>query len=246
MAKHTKTHDSITGSGSALEKYQSVMVGTNGFFATLYYEICIWFAYVPGALGLMLRKVFWPRMFLRCGNGVQFGYGITLRHPGRISLGDNVIISEGCILDARNVSVAEAISLGDGVMLANAVCLSAKGGTIRVGENTGLGTQTIVQSTHDCPTSIGVDGIIGPQCYLVGGGSYNMENLDTPIRKQGIRPDTGCHLKDNVWLGGQVSVLGDVVMESGSVAAAGAVVNKNVDKNTIVGGVPARVLRVRG
>ncbi|MEE9448040.1 MAG: hypothetical protein V3V09_08775 [Arenicellales bacterium] len=245
MAKHTKTHDSITGSGSALKKYQAVMVGSNSLGVTIYYEACIWFAYVPGAVGLMLRKVFWPRMFKHCGQGVQFGYGITLRHPNRISLGNNVIISEGCILDARNLNVEEAITLGDEVMLANAVCLSAKGGTISIGARTGLGTQTIVQSTHDCPTTLGEDGIIGPQCYLVGGGSYHMDQLDIPIRDQGIKPDSGCHLRDNVWLGGQVSVLGDVVMKAGSVAAAGAVVTKNVDENTIVGGVPAKLIRQR-
>lgn len=243
--KHTKTHDSITGSGSALKKYQAVMAGTNSLWATIYYEGCVWFAYVPGAVGLMLRKIFWPRMFKRCGSGVQFGYGITLRHPGRISIGDNVIISELCILDARNLSVDEAIELKSGVMLANSVCLSAKGGTICIGEDTGLGTQTIVQSTHDCPTTIGKDGIIGPQCYLVGGGTYNMDDLDIPIRKQGIKADSGCHLRDNVWLGGQVSVLGDVVMHDGSVAAAGAVVTKSVAQNTIVGGVPAKVIRTR-
>ncbi len=244
-SKHTKTHDSITGSGSALSKYQAVMSGTSGILSTLYYEGCIWFAHVPGAVGLMLRKIFWPRLFKRCGKGVQFGHGITLRHPARIVIGDEVIISESCILDARNLSADEAITLGDKVMLANSVCLSAKGGTIKIGANTGLGTQTIVQSTHDCPTRIGEDNIIGPQCYLVGGGSYNMDQLDVPIVRQGIKADGGCHLEDNVWLGGQVSVLGDVVMQSGSVAAAGAVVTQNVNKNTVVGGVPAKVIKVR-
>lgn len=243
--KQTKTHDAITGSGSALKKYQAVMVGADTFWATLYYEICTWFAYLPGALGLFVRKTFWPRLFKHCGRGVQFAYGITLRHPGRIAIGDNVVISEHCILDARNNNVDVAITLGNGVMLANEVCLSAKDGTIDIGSHSGLGTRTTVQSTNHCPTSIGADGIIGPHCYLVGGGTYNMDQLDVPVRKQGIKADTGCHLRDNVWLGGQVTVLGDVVMESGSVAAAGAVITKNVAKNAIVGGVPAKQLRIR-
>ena len=56
--KQAKTHDAITGSGSALKKYQTVMVGSESLWATLYYEICVWFAYVPGAVGLVLRKIF--------------------------------------------------------------------------------------------------------------------------------------------------------------------------------------------
>ena len=222
----TKTHDAITGSGSALKKYQTVMVGQHSLWATVYYEICTWFAYIPGAAGLMIRKIFWPRLFKHCGQGVQFAYGITLRHPGRMSIGDNVVISEYCILDARNPQTELALEIGDEVMLASQVCLSAKGGTIRIGKHTGIGVRTTIQSTNNCPTTIGADSIIGPHCYLVGGGSYHMDRLDVPIRKQGIQPDTGCHLRDNVWLGGQVSVLGNVVMEAGSVAATGAVVNK--------------------
>ncbi len=243
--KQSKTHDAITGSGSALKKYQAVMVGRQGLWATLYYEICTWFAYIPGALGLVIRNIFWPRLFKACGQGVQFGYGITLRHPGRIRLGNNVVISEYCLLDARNLDAEIAVEIGDDVMLANQVSLSAKGGTIRIGKHTGIGMKTTIQSTNNCPTSIGEDGIIGPHCYLVGGGSYHMDQLDIPIRKQGIQPDSGCHLRENVWLGGQVSVLGNVVMEAGSVAATGAVVNKNVAKNTVVGGVPAKPIRVR-
>ncbi len=243
--KQTKTQASITGEGSALKKYQAVMVGSTSLWATIYFEGCAWFGVVPGAVGLLLRKVFWPRMFKHCGAGVQFGRGVTLRHPSRISLGDNVVISEGCILDARNADADEAIVLGDDVMLANNVSLSAKGGSITVGNKTGFGAQTVVQSTNACPTSIGAQCIIGPACYLVGGGTYNIDQLDVPMMEQGIKPDTGCHLADNVWLGGHVTVLGNVTMAEGSVAAAGAVVSKDVAAQQIVGGVPAKVIRNR-
>ena len=130
-------------------------------------------------------------------------------------------------------------------MLANSVSLSAKGGTITIGAKTGLGAQTVVQSTNACPTTIGDQCIIGPACYLVGGGTYNIDQLDVPIMEQGIRADTGCHLGNNVWLGGHVTVLGDVVMGEGSIAAAGAVVNKAVLTKQIVGGVPAKVIKRR-
>ena len=244
--KYTKTQQAVSAEGSALKKYQAVMVGRDGLLATLYFELCTWFAYIPGAPGLWLRKLAWPRLFLEGGRGVQFAYGVVLRHPGRIRLGSRVVVGEYCVLDARNSDTAEAIRIGDNVMLAHAVTVSAKGGHIDIGANTGLGTQTVVQSTHDCPTRIGRDCIVGPQCYLVGGGNYATDDLDTPIREQGILHDSGCELGNNVWLGGKVTVLGNVRMGDGSVAASGAVVTKNVDSNTIVGGVPARLLRRRG
>jgi len=242
----SKTHAAVTSGGSALSRYQSVVVGTTSFWRTLYFEFCCWMSPIPGALGLLLRKLFWCRLFASCGSGVQFGSGVILRFPGRIRLGENVIVSENVILDARNEASEIVIDIGPDAMLANSVSLSAKGGTITIGAHTGLGAQTIVQSINACPVEIGADVIIGPRCYIVGGSSYNLDKLDVPIRKQGIKPDTGCRIMDNVWLGAGVSVLGGVELASGSVAATGAVVNRSIGRDEIHAGVPARRVRTRG
>ena len=221
------------------------MVGSRSVFTLLYYELCMLLAPLPGALGMVLRKVFWPRMFGSCGKGCMFAAGIVVRHPGRIHLGRSVVISEGCILDGRHGTAEQSIQLGDNVILSNNVMLSCKNGTISIGNDTGINAQAIIQSTNDCPVSIGRDCIIGQRCLVIGGGSYHMDRLDIPIRKQGIRDDGGIVLADNVWLGGNVTVLGGVTMESGSVAAAGAVLTKSVPADSVSMGVPARTVRNR-
>lgn len=240
-----KTHAAVTSKGSPLKKYQEVMVGRSSLAALLYYELCMLLAPVPGALGLVLRKLLWPQMFGSCGKGCMFAANIVIRHPGRIRLGRSVVISEGCILDGRHGSALTSIVLGDNVILSNGVMLSCKNGSIAVGDDTGLNAQTIVQSTNDCPVIIGRDCVIGQRCFIIGGGSYNMEQIDVPIRKQGIKNDGGVILEDNVWLGGNVSVLGGVTMGSGSVAAAGAVVTHSVPEYSVNMGIPARVVRSR-
>ncbi|MCF6187877.1 MAG: hypothetical protein L3J49_10465, partial [Desulfobulbaceae bacterium] len=143
-----KTHKAITGKGSALSKYQDVLVGNRSFLFLLYFEWCGWLGVVPGALGMLLRQVFWPRIFGACGEKVAFGRGIVLRHPKRIHLGNSVVISEGCILDARNSETDRAIVLGRDVILSNNVVLSCKNGSISIGEATGVNTGTIIQSTN--------------------------------------------------------------------------------------------------
>lgn len=240
-----KTHTTITSQGSSLKKYQEVMVGSLSLAALLYYELCMWLAPVPGALGLLLRKLLWPRMFGSCGKGCAFATNIVVRHPGRIHLGKSVVISEGCILDARHGSAPNALVLGDNVILSTDVMLSCKNGTIVIGDDTGLNSQTIVQSVNDCPVTIGKDCIIGQRCFLIGGGSYNMDQLDVPIRKQGTKRDDGVILQDNVWLGANVSVIGGVIMGNGSVAATGAVVTHSVPEYSVNMGVPSRVVRIR-
>lgn len=243
--KHKKTHAAITDAESILIRYQDVIVGNRSLWATVYYELCLWLSPLPGAIGLLLRKLFWPRLFGTCGKGVQFGSNINLRHPKRIHLGNNVVISEGCILDARNPSHVQVIVLGENVILSNNVMISCKGGSVVVGSRTGIGAQTIMQSGVGEPVVIGDDVIIGPRCYVTGGGNYNTERLDIPIWQQGKRCMGGSKLEKDVWLGANVTILGGVTVGSGSIVAAGAVVIKDIAERTISAGVPAKVVKLR-
>ena len=245
MKESRKTHDAVTSGGSALSRYQDVVIGRKGFLSALYFELCTWLTFVPGALGLGLRKILWRRLFGSCGAGAVFGANVTLRHPHRVHLGDRVVVSEGTILDARSENSTEVIMLGNDVMLANNTMISCKSGSVHIGDQVGIGAQTIIQSTSGCPVRIGSDTIIGPRCYIVGGGSYHTERTDIPIRQQGIIDDGGCVLGDNVWLGASVNVLGGVRVNSGAVVASGAVVTRDVPTDTISAGVPARSVRLR-
>lgn len=51
------------------------------------------------------------------------------------------------------------------------------------------------------------------------------------------------HIEDKVWLGSNVTVLQGVTIGEGSIVAAGAVVTKDVPKNTVVGGIPAEIIK---
>lgn len=51
------------------------------------------------------------------------------------------------------------------------------------------------------------------------------------------------HIGKNVWIGSNSVILPGVTVGDGAIVAAGAVVTKDVEKNTVVGGVPARFIR---
>lgn len=240
-----KTHEAVTGNGSALRNYQDVIVGSRSFLFLLYYEICIAMSPIPGALGMVLRKIFWPCLFGSCGKGVLFGTNVLIRHPRKIKVGRSVIISDGCILDGRNSGEGESITVGDNVILSNMVMLSCKDGTIVLGKNSGVNAQAVIQSTNQCPVVLGEDVIIGQGCLIIGGGNYNIDDIDIPIRKQGISNDGGVNVGDNVWIGGKATVLGGVTIGHGSVVAAAAVMTRSVEPFSICKGVPGRVTGVR-
>lgn len=240
-----KTQSSITEGGSALARYQSVIVGRPGWAALAYFEMSTWLALVPGAVGLLLRKILWPRLFHACGRGTVFGAHVALRHPHRIALGDNVVVSDGCILDARSDGVDIALEIGADSILANNVMISCKNGSVHIGARAGIGAQTIVHAVSASTVQMGDDLIVGPACYIAGGGNYNIERLDMPMAQQGLRQGENTRLGDDVWLGARVSVLPGATVGSGSVAAAGAVLRGLIPERSICAGVPARVIRRR-
>lgn len=242
-----KTHAEITGVRSPLASYQQLIVGRRSLTGLLYFEWCRWLALVPGALGLVLRKIFWPRLFGSCGKGVVFGTDVNLMHPHRIHIGARSVIGDHCVLDARSPASTKVIRFGEGVMLSHGVMISCKNGEVSLGDRCGIGAYTVIQSLGATnPVNIGADAVIGPRCYITGSGNYNMDRLDIPIAQQGPRDMGGSRLGEGVWLGANVSIQGGVKIGAGAVIGTGAVVTKSIPELAICGGVPAKVIRLRG
>jgi acetyltransferase-like isoleucine patch superfamily enzyme len=234
----------VTGEGSAVARYQSVIVGKGGLWNLLHFECCAWLSWIPGALGLALRKFLWPRLFGSCGEGVQFGTNITLMHPHRIHLGARTVIGNGCILDARNPESERAIVIGAEGILSHGVMISAKNSCIAIGQNVGVGPYTVIQAAQDS-VRLGDDVIIAAQCYVGAGGDYFRDRLDVPIAKQGARRTGDTWLQDGVWLGAGVTVLGGVTVGEHSIVGAGSVVTTSLPPKAVCVGIPARVARWR-
>lgn len=88
-----------------------------------------------------------------------------------------------------------------------------------------------------CNMEVGKKVLIAPGCFIT---DHNHRMLSGAyIADQGIeaKPVKIC---DDVWLGAGVAVLPGVTMHKGSVAAAGAIVTRDVAEMEIVGGIPAR------
>ena len=74
--------------------------------------------------------------------------------------------------------------------------------------------------------------------------NHIFKDLNIPIREQGeLRYKTV--IEDNVWIGAGAKILPGVVIGKGSIIASGAVVTKDVENFSVVGGVPAKFIKKR-
>jgi acetyltransferase-like isoleucine patch superfamily enzyme len=226
---------------SALRKYQDLVVGSRSVLRLALHELVVLASsWVPGALGLVLRKLLFPLLLGSVGRGVAFGQGVVLRHPHKIRIGDGTTVDDLVVLDAKGTG-NRGIDIGRGVFLGRGTILSCKDGDIVLGDGTNLGFHCEIFSGSS--VTVGRHGLFAAQAYLVGGG-HRFEERGIAVVEQ-PRSSTGIALGDNVWLGTGAKVLDGVRIGSDVVVGANAVVSADLPDGAIAAGVPARVLRRR-
>lgn len=226
---------------SRRQRYQELVIGRPGWWALLRYELIVLLAsWVPGAFGLWLRAVLYPRLLGACGRNVAFGVNVTLRHPHKIRIGDSVTIDDGCVLDAKGVA-NRGITIGNRVFIGRSTILTCKDGDLEIGDDVSIGFNCSIFSASE--VRIGPSTLLAAYCFLVGGG-HQYDRVDIPVIQQ-ARPSKGIEVGPNVWLGTRVTVLDGTHVGEGAIVGASAVVTGDVPAFSIAAGIPARVIRAR-
>jgi acetyltransferase-like isoleucine patch superfamily enzyme len=224
-----------------IKKYQRLVIGTTGFWTLMKYELIVLLtSWVPGALGLAMRAFFYPRILKHCGNNVTFGVNVVLRHPNKISIGDNVVIDDNCVIDAKGEN-NNGISLDNNVFIGRNTIVYCQNGDIFLGEASNIGSNCQIFSANF--VRIGENVLMGAYSYLIGGG-HNYENIDIPIIDQG-RSAKGIHLEKNIWIGAGVKILDGTNIGKNAIIGTGAVVRDDIPEYAIAGGVPAKIISDR-
>ena len=198
-------------------------------------------SWVPGALGLLLRKLLYPLLLGAVGSGVVFGQGVVLRHPHKVRLGDGVTVDDLVVLDAKGTT-NRGIDVGHGVFLGRGTILSCKDGDIALGDHGNLGFHCEVFSGSS--VTVGEHGLFAAQ-VLPRGRRPRVRAAPSSPSSTSRAPRGASSLGDNVWLGTGAKVLDGVRIGRDVVVGANAVVNADLPDGAIAAGVPARVLRHR-
>jgi acetyltransferase-like isoleucine patch superfamily enzyme len=172
----------------------------------------------------LLWRYLWRRLMTPAGR--------RWRTTGMLFLGRGLELQVG---KTGEIRFGRFVWVGDGTKI------RCHEGVVEIGDKTVFG--------QECTISAYQRVRIGEQCVIADRAMFidfdhGVTEVDRPIRVQGIyKRDTV--VGSNVWVGYGACVLRGVRVGDNSIIGTNAVVTKDVPANAVVGGVPARVLRMR-
>ncbi len=177
------------------------------------------------------------------GKGVAFGRNLTLRHPHKISIGNQSYIDDNAVLDAKGEDNM-GIKIGNNAIVGRNTILSCKEGSIVLEDYANISSNCSLLS--ETQITIGQYSFLAGHCYLVAGGNHSFDRTDTPIMFQSSKDRGGIDVGEDCWLGASVTVLDGVSMGKGCVIGAGTILTKSFPEYSIVVGNPGRKIKDRG
>lgn len=213
------------GSSSALARYRELLVGDGSLLALCKLEIITGlFGWIPGAPGLLLRKLFYPFLFAKSGPGVVFGRQVVIRNPQNVTLGRGVTIDDYALLDGRGAGPGGFV-VGERVFIGRYAILHSKVGEVTVGADVNIGTGTVIVAQGG--VKIGRATQIAGNCKISGG--LFQYDLNAPPERPFSRYSKGpVVIEERCFLGGGVHVTDGITIGRCSMIGTGSVVMSDV------------------
>lgn len=189
--------------------------------------------------------------------GIFFSVGDSNVH-GRLFKGRNVkiiqkkklVTGNGCrfhdnvYIDALS---QEGVILGDGVLLGRNTRIECTGSLNFVGKGVKIGSGSTFGSDCFFGAAGGIEigeNVVAGQQIRFHSENHNFDDLNVLIKNQGVC-HKGIKIGNNCWIGAGVVFLDGAELADGCVVAANAVVTKKFQVNSVIGGIPARVIKTR-
>jgi acetyltransferase-like isoleucine patch superfamily enzyme len=184
--------------------------------------------------------------FMRAKGMLNFKYARLLARLGRkklllgrrLRLDGIAFVGPRCELEVGRKGTLE---LGRWSWIGHGSKIRSHEGTVSIGAKTVLGQECTISSFQH--VSIGRECVIADRVMLID-FDHGMVEVERPIRLQGIYK-RDVHVGNNVWIGYGACILRGVIVGDNAVIGTNAVVTKDVPANAVVGGVPARIIRMR-
>jgi len=198
------------------------------------------FGWVPTILGIGLRGLFY-RLILKMDGWAGIENGVRLRFANRIHLGHGSYLDQGTYLHAcpQGITIGENTIVMHGAVLHVYNFRDLPHAWIKIGRDSLVGEYTVIRGQGG--VTIGDRVYTSPFTQLLA-VNHVFNDPGQPFISQGITAQ-GIVVEDDVWIGAGAIITDGVRIGKGAVVGAGAVVTCDVPPHTVVGGVPARVIK---
>jgi acetyltransferase-like isoleucine patch superfamily enzyme len=184
--------------------------------------------------------------FMRRNRMLTLGYArliarwawLKLRWRGRLQTDGLCFVGPGVKLEIGREAV---VRLGRWSWIGHGTKIRAHEGMVEIGAKTVVGQECTVSAFQH--VSIGRECVVADRCMFID-FDHGMVETDRPIRMQGIYK-RDVRVGHNVWIGYGACFLRGVTVGDNSVVGTSAVVCADVPANAVVGGVPAKLIRMR-
>jgi acetyltransferase-like isoleucine patch superfamily enzyme len=182
--------------------------------------------------------------FKKVGKRLMVGRKTKLLVKNRMYFGNNIRLGNNVKIDAlseKGVILHDNVKIGDDSIVMVTGTLSNLGRGIEIGSNSSFSDSTFFGAAGGI--TIGSD-VISGQSVRFHAENHNYSDPNRLIRLQGVNRK-GIEVGDDVWIGAGSVFLDGSKVGSGSIVAANTVVTKEFPKDSIIGGIPARVIGLR-
>ncbi len=195
---------------------------------------------LPTVAGIAVRAALY-RLMLHMDGTAAIERNVRLRFASLIRLGHGSYLDEGVYIHAcpAGVDIGANTLVMHGAVLHVYNFRNLPHAGIRIGRDSLIGEYTVIRGQGG--VTIGNRVYTSPHTQIIA-VNHMFDDPRRPFVDQGITAE-GIVIEDDVWLGSAAVVTDGVHIGRGAVVAAGAVVTRDVPAHTVVGGVPARVLR---
>lgn len=225
-----------------LVKFLNKLTGRriSGLPYSVYATNIILVGYAIRLIRFSLHRLFFLRSGLIgfLGPGSKISYGRYFSIGNSANIGAQVRIR---CLSREGVMIGNNFTIRDSSKIDCIGVLSEPSEGVSIGNHVGISENCFIQVRGFL--EIGDDVIIGPNSTIIT-ENHKFADSEIPIRLQGSER-RGVVIGNNVWIGARCTILDGVNVGDGAIIAAGAVVVSDVPANSIFGGIPAKLIKVR-
>ncbi len=197
-------------------------------------------------LSVFLLRGCYQRLFFAGSKGlVLVGKGASIRYAKYLNVGKDFIVEDYAEINCmahQGIIAGDRVTIGKYAVIRPVNLYGAEiGEGLKIGNNSSIGPFAYIGCSG--LIEIGNNVIMSPRVSIYS-ENHLYEGLNELIMEQGVKR-AFVKIEDNCWIAANSVILSGVTIGTGSVVAAGSVVTKDVPPYSVVGGVPAKVIKSR-